>query len=327
MLSLAVSLLLLEYGLRIFYFSPWEARNIVGDPDHRMTRQYHPNVNTDGIRSEREASSFRADDFNVLFLGDSFTYGWRVMSGKTLPAQFEKQAHQAGYTALHSVNFGWVSSSPYLSERLLREKGAKYQPDLVVLILDMTDIFDDRLYRNISERRHAFAVGQYVPAITQLLSLTNQSFWQSEWLAQHWFGVKGRHYFIVEHPLEETRPEFDQLMTNVDAIHAYCRDVLHVPFALFVMPRHFQFDTRLSPDNWEKQQYPLEGPYLLEPFRYFEEAARQRTYPIVSLLDDFRNAQGAQVTFPDDPHLNETGNAVAASAVLRHLSARGLLLK
>lgn len=325
--SAAVSLLLLEYGLRIFYFRPWPEANLVGNPDHRMLREYHDNVNTDGIRSAVEASAVLPENFNVLFLGDSFTYGWRVMMGKTLPAQFEKQAHAAGYTAVHSINFGWVSSSPYLSERLLRDKGLKYKPDLVVLVLDMTDVFDDLLYRNIAERKYIFRIGQYLPAITQLISLANQSYWQSEWLAQHAFGVPGRHYFIVERPLEETRPYFDQLMINVDAIHAYCRDVLGVPFVLFVMPRHFQFDPRLSPENWEKAQYPLAGPYVLEPFRYFSEVAGQKPYPIVSLLGDFKATTVFPVTFPDDPHLNEAGNAVAAGAVLRHLSERGLLLK
>jgi hypothetical protein len=325
--SIAASLLLFECGLRVFYFRPWSELNLVGNPDHRMTRAFHDNVNEDGIRSPVEAGAFLADNFNVLFLGDSFTYGWRVMMGKTMPAQFERQAQTAGYASMRSINFGWVSSSPYLSERLLREKALKYKPDLVVLTLDMTDIFDDRLYRNIVERKHFFAVGQYLPAITQFVSLINQSLWQSEWLARNAFGVPARHFFIVEHPLEETRPYFDQLMMNVDTIHTYCRDVLGVPFVLFVMPRYFQFDPRLSPSNWEKAQYPLTGPYVLEPFHYFDEVAKQKPYPIISLLGDFKNTKVFPVTFPDDPHLNESGNTVAADAVLKHLSQQGLLLK
>lgn len=320
-------LLLLEFGLRYFYFRPWEEANLVGNPDHRMTKPYHDNVNADGIRSGIEADALRDEDFNVLFLGDSFVYGWRVMMGKTLPVQFEKQAQSAGYTGLHAINFGWVSSSPYLSERLLRDKGVKYKPDLVILMVDMTDIFDDRLYRNIAERQYAFAYGQYLPAITQFISLTNQSIWQSDWLAQNAFGVPGRHYFIVERPLEETRPYFDALMGNVDRIYAYSRDVLHVPFVLVIMPRHFQYDTRLAPDNWEKKQYPLHGPYLQEPFRYFSEIKSQKPYPVISLLKDFQQTDVFPVTFADDPHLNENGNAFAAGAILQHLGNLQLLPK
>jgi hypothetical protein len=326
-LSTSVSLLLLEYGLRFFYFNPWAEANIVGNPDHRMTREFHDNVNADGIRSRVEADAFRDEDFNVLFLGDSFTYGWRVKAGKTLPAQFERQGLAAGYTALKSINFGWVSSSPYLSNRLLRDKGAKYKPDLVVLVIDMTDIFDDRLYRNIVEKRNFFRYGQYLPAITQFISATNQGIWQSEWLAQTLFGVPARHYFFVEQPLEQTRPYFDGLMMNVDAIHAYCQNVLHVPLVVFVMPRHFQFDPRLSPNNWEKAQYPLAGPYLLEPFRYFDEISTLKPYPVISLLSDFRRVNVSPVTFPDDPHLNEAGNAFAAKTLLSRLAEIGQPLK
>lgn len=325
-LSLSVSLLVLEYGLRLFYFRPWAEANIVGNPDHRMTKQYNNNVNSDGIRSPVEADSFHDKDFNVLFLGDSFTYGWRVKAGKTLPTQFERQGHAAGHISLKSVNFGWVSSSPYLSNRLLREKGAKYKPDLVILILDMTDIFDDRLYRNIAEKKYFFRYGQYLPAITQFISAINQGIWQSEWLAQGLFGVPAHRFFFVEQPLELTRPYFDELMANVDEIHAYCRDVLHIPFVVFVMPRHFQFDPRLSPDNWEKAQYPLSGPYLLEPFRYFDHIATQKPYPVISLLEDFRRADVFPMTFSDDPHLNEHGNAFAARTLLERLAEIGLSL-
>lgn len=207
----------------------------------------------------------------------------------------------------------------------MRDKGSLYKPDLVVLTVDMTDIFDDQLYRNILERRHFFRWGQYLPAITQFISLANQSWWQSEWLAKTLFGVPGRHYFIVEQPLEQTRPYFNGLMQNVDAVATYCREVLHVPFVLFVMPRHFQYDPRESPENWEKGQYPLAGQYLLEPFRYFGEVAEQKPYPVISLLDDFRGAGQFPLVFADDPHLNEQGNAFAADAMFRHLQQRGLL--
>ena len=290
-----------------------------------MTRRYHSNINTDGIRSDNEPAAFRAENFNVVFLGDSFVYGWRAKKGQTFPVQFERLAIQAGHDDIRSVNFGWVSSSPFLSNRLLHEIGQKYQPDLVVLLLDMTDIFDDRLYRNIAERKHIFRWGKYFPAITQFASLMNQGFWQSDAIAGKLFGVPGRHYFIVERPLSESRVYFDETMANVDAINDYCRDVLKVPFVLFVLPRHFQFDPDQSPDNWEKDQYPLAGPYLLEPFRYFDEVAKNRSYPVVPLLADFRQAKGTPLVFQDDPHLNEAGNELLARLVWTHLRARALL--
>ena len=45
----------------------------------------------------------------------------------------------------------WVSSSPLLNLRLLRDVGHKYRPDLVVYSLDMTDFRDDLHYEHALE--------------------------------------------------------------------------------------------------------------------------------------------------------------------------------
>jgi hypothetical protein len=320
-LVLVAFVLTIEYGLRHLVFRPWTEVDLVNNPDHRMTKAMHPEVNLDGIREPFNAEDYRDEDFNVIFLGDSFIYGWKLNEGKTIPAVFQASAKTEGITNLRSINFGWVSSSPFLSKRLLKDIGRKYKPDLVVLALDMTDIFDDRLYENVVDRQRAFNYGRHLPAITMAVSRLNQRFGQSDVIANTLFGVPGRRFFIVEKPLEETRGSFDNTMKNIDEIRAHSRDVLGVPFALFILPRHFQFDARLSPDNWEKKQYPLLGPHVHEPFRYFAEKAKTRDYPIVSLLEDFKNTKVFPTTFADDPHFNEDGAAIAAKAMFRELRA------
>ena len=314
-------LTIIEVTLRYFVFIPWSEENIVNNPDHRMTHFSHNNINSDGIRSRQEASDYHGEDFNIIFLGDSFIYGWRLKMGQTIPAEFEKFAHATGYERVHAANFGWVSSSPYLSKRLLVDIGQKYKPDLVVLLLDMTDIFDDRLYQNIVEQKRFFAIGRFIPGITLLISKINQTLWQSDFLADTLFGVPARRYFIAEQPLESTRNSFDNTMKNIDDINSYCRESLGVPFALFIMPRHFQYDARLSPDNWEKKQYALLGPFALEPFRYFDEIAKKREYPVISLLPDLQHTNVFPTTFQDDPHLNEKGSLFTAEVMFRYLRA------
>ena len=48
----------------------------VNDVDHRMEPYSEADINGDGIRSLVEADAFPADDQNIVFLGDSFVYGW-----------------------------------------------------------------------------------------------------------------------------------------------------------------------------------------------------------------------------------------------------------
>ena len=50
----------------------------VNDVDHRMEPFSAEDVNSDGIRSRVEATSFPAEDRNIVFLGDSFVYGFRL---------------------------------------------------------------------------------------------------------------------------------------------------------------------------------------------------------------------------------------------------------
>ena len=114
--------------------------------DHRM-RPDGDEINSDSLRFRGEAGSIDVDDFNIVFLGDSFTYGLFLEYEDAVPYVTEQQlASRKCDTQVRVVNFGWPSSSPLLSVRLLRDIGHKYHPDLVVYMLDMTDFHDDLDY-------------------------------------------------------------------------------------------------------------------------------------------------------------------------------------
>jgi hypothetical protein len=67
------------------------------------------------------------------------------------------------------------------------------------------------------------------------------------------------------------------------------------------------------------------GRYVKEPFRYFERVSGQLPYAVISVLEDFEEAGASSLYFKYDPHWNKHGAALAARAVLRELSARGLM--
>src|SRR5262249_440735 len=125
---------------------------LVRNPDHRL-RANTSETNADGLRTRKEAHDFTDDAMNTAFLGDSFVFGAREFPQLALPAQLERLL-QARHPEckVNVANFGWVSSSPYLSLRLLKDIGRKYAPDLVLLGVDMTDFHDDLKYRLLVER-------------------------------------------------------------------------------------------------------------------------------------------------------------------------------
>jgi hypothetical protein len=290
------------------------------DVDHRPK----PDVefNSQGIRDKREPSDFKADDYNVVFLGDSFVYGMRLWPYSTIPSLFEQKARslQAGQR-LNGVNFGWVSSSPYLSLRLLQRVGREYHPDLVVLCVDMTDFHDDIKYRKYVERSGLFAMMDFAPGLFLLLKDAAQRTGAHEAL----FGYPAERFFAVNHPLSETRGYFRYIQESIDAIKSFTVNDLGAHFVLIVFPRHYQYSSTESPKDWERLLYTRKGQYVLEPFKYFEELKTKVDYPVHTLLRQFEQSKVFPTTFYEDPHWNPAGAQLATDAILQILMREGLV--
>lgn len=321
---LLVTIIGIEIVIPRFFGKWWGDINLVGNPDHRMTQLAYSDVNSDGVRSALEPGEFRKEDFNIIMLGDSFVYGMFLGRQDTIPFRLEQLAHEAGYSNIHVVNFGWVSSSPYLSLRLLRDIGKKYQPDLVIDVVDMTDFWDDTFYRNAVERRGFFTLAHWMPATSLLLGKWGREIIRKDWYSKTLWGVPWQRYFAMERPLDETRPYLDALVSNLDETDRYTEQELHARFVTFVMPRSVQYSTRETPDD-KSDEYTRLGPYSLEPFRYFSGIAPQKSYPVISLLDDFRNTTVFPITLAHDPHHTSAGNKESARFIWQHLQSLDVL--
>jgi hypothetical protein len=302
----------------------WSSINIVGNPDHRMTQEQYDDVNSDGVRSAKEAGDYHDDDFNIVVLGDSFVYGMFLGRQDTIPYRLEQMAQSAGYKNIRVVNFGWISASPYLSLRLLRDIGKKYKPDMVIEVVDMTDFWDDTFYQRSVERSGFFAIAHWIPATALLLGKWGREIIRSDWYSGTLWGVPWQRYFAMERPLDETRPYMDALVRNLDATDVYVRNELHAKFAVFVMPRSVQYSQRETLDD-HSDEYTRLGPYSQEPFRYFSVIASGKPYPLISLLDDFRGTTVYPLTLAHDPHLTSEGNKESARFIWQHLREQGLL--
>lgn len=322
-LLLVVIIAMLEVSVPRIFGKWWPSINLVGNPDHRMTPQQYEDVNSDGVRSARQPEQFSAADYNIVMLGDSFVYGMLLGRQDTLPYRLEQLAHAHGHDKVNVINFGWVSASPYLSLRQLKDIGQKYKPDLVVQVVDMTDPWDDTFYRRAVERSGFFALGHWLPATSLLLGKLGHDIVRADWYSQALWGLPWQRYFPMERPLAETRPYLETVMHNLDATNTYVRQRWGVPYVVFIMPRSVQYSATETPDD-HSDEYARLGPYSLEPFRFYEEAGRHRPYPVISLLDDFRDSPVTGLTFPHDPHLSSAGNKEAARFVWAHLQDRGL---
>ena len=115
------------------------------------------------------------------------------------------------------------------------------------------------------------------------------------------------------------------MVRNLSRIHRYAEDVLGIPAAVIVLPRAYQHSRLESPRNWERSRYEVGGPFVREPFRYFEESKGDLDYPVFELLSAFEAATQFPLYFENDPHWNPDGARVAGQAAARHLREAGLV--
>ena len=299
--------------------------SLIRDPDHRLRPTARGN-NSDGIRCKAEAQAFREEDLNIIFLGDSFVYGLKQKPDVAFPQRFESIVRaRHPRRGVNVANFGWISSSPYLSLRLLRDLGAKYKPDVVFLCIDMTDFHDDLKYRGLVEQPTAVYKGlAHVPGIIALTKRILVKL-RVESLHQSLFGYPADRFFIVNQPLSQSRPFCSVMLDSIRRIDAYTRNELNARFILVILPRSFQYSDRECPENWEADAYEVLGPHVLEPFVLFEAWKKDVDFPVYSLLKDFQTTDVFPTCLHDDPHWTQAGHAMVAERLYRIAKAEGLL--
>ena len=302
-----------------------------GDADHRLLPNKELGINSDGIRCPVEAVDFTDETFNIILLGDSFIYGSLLDYEDSLPAQIERMLRDE-HPSLNArcLNFGWISSSPGPARRLLRDIGHKYKPDLVVLSLDVTDFHDDIWvlgkvgYWDRSPTAYLFTRLGLGGVITELYeSFRLNILWRTR--ANRARPIPARRFFVVEQPLGDSLPDMVETEQNLRLIAEYCEEELGVPFVLFMHPRAFQYNSRESPDNFERFSYTIKGPYSREPYKWLEALKGKVRFPVHSLLEDFEQAEKFPLYFSHDPHWNADGVAVAARGIIEALQADDLL--
>lgn len=99
--------------------------------------------------NEREVGKKQAGVYRVLILGDSFAQGWGVEQEdrfSEVAAKLLKQGEGGEKDRVEMINAGINSYSPVLELEYLRYSGIQFDPDLVMVFLDFSDLHDDYFY-------------------------------------------------------------------------------------------------------------------------------------------------------------------------------------
>lgn len=310
-------------------------------------------TNEDGFRTKHGRSEFLRYRDRVVILGDSFTFGSLVSQEEAFPQVMERDLRaRLRRDDIAVLNTGTISYSPLLALRLFDGIAVHYRPTLVLFVLDATDIGDDYNYRNEliadSVGGHfdweGLATTPYYGAVSQVMHLSEildalahpvvklrriarlkpaaRSYDWYRFRAEVGGQLEKNRFFIYRHPLEETRPFFDQTYRYIEAL-AQSVQRAGATFVLVVTPRYHHWNPEECPDNWETDQYRVDEPYQYEYFRYFAERRVGAPFEIYDLLPAFQATREFPLVLREDPHWNAAGNAFVARTLADHLIATG----
>jgi hypothetical protein len=317
-----------HYQIRHYYQSNVKANPFLQqmllyrDVNHFMDKRNHDDLNNDNIRYHREATDISDNDTNIIFLGDSFIFGFLLSHRAAIPYQFEEIAQtQFPQQKINGINFGWVSASPYIELNLLKKLGEKYQPDVVILDLDIGDFHDDIRYQFMKENRSIYKFSRWLPFTTLFLELNANKL--SDKSFERWVGFPKSQLFVNERPLQQSLPYLQKYTEkNIDALHDYATKELGAKFIVFVNPKTFHYNEKESADNWLKD-IVRRTHYSFEIFDYVDELSRSKPYPVISLLPAFQKTTVFPTAFEKDAHWNREGYKVAATEMVEECKQLG----
>jgi len=121
----------------------WDLIFLPNTSAHYVTPEfdYAAAINRFGLRGPKDMETPSAETFNVLMVGDSFTFGWGLAYQDTWPVRVEERLRAEGL-GVRVFNLGKPGSSPLQYGQVVEVASRLLKPDLVVInILQGDDLF------------------------------------------------------------------------------------------------------------------------------------------------------------------------------------------
>jgi lysophospholipase L1-like esterase len=336
-LSSIFSLFLAEGLLRLFHPIPQQyIRLPVGLIEDDDTRGWRSAANFEGVmRYEGDGMSIHTDphglrthpkaategEFNMLFLGDSFTFGQGVIGEETYAAVVEQEINAASPEVhARSLNAGVTAYSVAQYAPTLTDLYPFYKPQVVITCLyvenDMTLAWSPPEERWMEFDRPRFGrTGGKLYFRSHLYRLLKHRLLDP-------IKPDGARLFLrVYNKTDDFRqPLKRHVNEELEKLAATCRD--HGVFlVLTIIPCNYQMDT----EAWEKllQTAQVDGKDydIMQPNRFIMEWAKQNGVPCLDVAEVLnKDAQPKRFFIPNDRHFNTEGHRVAGEAIAQWLT-------
>jgi lysophospholipase L1-like esterase len=287
-------------------------------------------TNALGFRGPEISPRKPPNEFRILFIGDSITFGYRLEADELWVSQAEGLLNDAAkQTRFLAMNAGVGAYTTWQELDVLRDEGARCDPDLVVLQFCFNDVDD------LTNWNPSLISGVQLP-----FEFSTIDHWSGfvragrSWLAHRRFektlaelrfahqqsprrpdGGLFRTEDLHREPIsEEVQAAWDLILTHLDEFDDLCRS-RRLPWVFVVFPL--------------MEQLEIDDPRL-RPQKYLADWAARRGVHHLDLLPIFRDYMAENGRKPrhlmfDPTHPTSEGSRIAAEALRRLLNERQLI--
>ena len=301
--------------------------SLTGDRDMEVMRVV---MNGEGFFDTRHAVAKPPGRKRILFLGDSFTIGFGVSRENRYTDRIQ-QILGSGYEVINMGMWGWSTDQELL---VLKEKGLKYSPDVVVLAMFLDDISNchffsvneglflkpkfsllggDRLeLENVPVPDNRTRSVLYNIMVTRFYKLRNRMELSSEFERLGFLAVFDRAY--------ARQYRYTLALRLVSEIFGILK-TRQIGFLLVIIPYTDQFVAqRIYAGGKGYFGIPPERLDLGLPQKVVKSYCKKEGIPVLDLLPAFRAAYGREkLFFSRDLHWTDAGHSLAAKTIVERL--------
>jgi hypothetical protein len=309
-----------------------------------------------GLRDPRTSYDRPSDVFRVLLLGDSFVEAVQVDASKTVAARLEAGLQAESSRRVEVVNAGVAGYGTGQEMLLFEQEGAKYNPQVVVVVVFLGNDIGDNSYRQDPQRgeptsRPTFELDnarmiRVIPGAMPEARPDPRGFLRSCCLLYNVFetGVllklnsgpvrdqpefeNDARYLVRSLYEKEPDPEMERSWRITERLLGLMRDRVrseNVQLVVVGAPDWLALDT----EAWQERMggsRAVSGRYAPDkPSRMLSEIAGKMGVPYVDLMPVLASAPTAEpLYFPIDSHWTPAGHAIVAEAIGAKLREIGL---
>jgi len=351
LVSIVMFLILLEMFVRIFDIAPqygplkmYEKDNLLDFkllPNYRgrfVKQEFEIEIHTNslGLRDE-EYHGKRPNGFNVLALGDSFTWGaYGTELNETFVKILEKRLDEDSNRNYQVINAGVPGYGTDQQLDYLKSYGSQFKPDVVLLNFFVgNDFFDNAQKNEFTAKDNYLVANKAQQNSLEKLRIFLISHFHSYRIMEKgaiiFFdnfiqeNVRGKLQYdereaglFIKPTIKEIQEQFDMTKQILDEMNSYLKS-RNIKLVVVILPLDYQVDENKKQsfiqNNLEGRDFDLG-----QPQKIILEWARQNDVNVIDLMPELEELEkDGELYWKLNGHFNERGNEEVGRIVYEYL--------